>query len=92
MPTFSAAGKQLKFGKLSYVNTIDAVWRSLLLIKRIVFVQHSLMLYSLVPRPFEEEEKGPDTHCMRMCKVYRAFSSLRFPLGSCCTCMAVHFF
>ena len=32
--------------------------------------------YSLVPRPFEEEEKRPGIHCTRMCKVYRAFSSI----------------
>ena len=31
---------------------------------------------SLVPRPFEGEEKGPGTHRMRMHKVYRAFSSI----------------
>ena len=30
---------------------------------------HSVMVsvgFSLVPRPFEEEEKGPGTHCVRM--------------------------
>ena len=31
---------------------------------------------SLIPRPFEEEEKGPGTHCMRMREVYGAFSSI----------------
>ena len=25
---------------------------------------------SLVPRPFQEEEKGPGTHCLRMCHVF----------------------
>ena len=28
-------------------------------------------LGSLVPRPFEEEEKGPGTHCLRMRHVLR---------------------
>ena len=28
------------------------------------------MYPSLVPRPFEEEEKGPGTQCLRMCHVF----------------------
>ena len=45
---------------------------------------------SLVPRPFEEEEKGPGTHCTRMREVYGAFSSiicriLSLPRGRTCT-------
>ena len=31
---------------------------------------------SLVPRPFEEEEKGPGTHCTRMHEAYGAFPSI----------------
>ena len=32
--------------------------------------------YSLIPSPFEEEEKRPGIHCTCMCEVYRAFSSI----------------
>ena len=31
---------------------------------------------SLVPRPFEEEEKEPGIHCTRMREVYGGFSSI----------------
>ena len=34
---------------------------------------------SLVPRPFEEEEKGPGTHCTRMREVCGTFSSNNSP-------------
>ena len=27
--------------------------------------------YTLVPRPFEEEEKGPGTHYLRVCQISR---------------------
>ena len=56
-----------------------------------------LMVISLVPRPFEGEEKGPGTHCMRMCKVYGAFSSiirwiLSPPHGQTCTDLTTPYF
>ena len=38
-----------------------------------VMKQNSFIVYglSLVPRPFEEEEKGPGTHRLRMRHVFR---------------------
>ena len=59
-------------GKITHAHTVCTGPFLLLLLKGPGYEANNVLAsyQSLVPRPFEEEEKGPGTHCTRMREVY----------------------